>query len=229
MPPSAVSADAAGRGVASATSVARSPSATDERRRRTLKGTGHPSWSSHLRPTGRDMTRRFTLFVALVAGILGVLPGLGGVARADYGNPAAQGPLRTITFPVIGTVSFSDDFRAPRSGHLHEGNDIMGKKMMPEVAAVNGTVTYLTIPQASYGYSLTITGDDGWSYHYLHINNDTPGTDDGKAELKDVFAPGIRKGGRVNAGQIVAFLGDSGNAETTGPHLHFELHDPTGA
>jgi putative cell wall-binding protein len=90
-------------------------------------------------------------------------------------------------------------------------------------------VTQLTIPQPSYGYMLVITGDDGWSYHYLHINNDTPGTDDGQAPLDQVFAPGLKKGDRVNAGQFVAYLGDSGNAESTGPHLHFELHDPSGA
>src|SRR5207244_7618266 len=96
------------------------------------------------------------------------------------------------------------------------------------VAAADGFVTYITIPEASYGYMLTITGDDGWSYDYLHINNDTPGTDDGKAPMSDVFAPGIAKGVRVNAGQLVAYMGDSGDAETTAPHLHFELHDPTG-
>lgn len=157
---------------------------------------------------------------------------LGAAASADYGNPAATGPLRSpMIFPVLGGVPFTDTFGAPRSGgtRLHEGQDLMAPKMTPLVAAVDGTITRLTIPEASYGYALVITDDEGWSYHYLHINNDTPGTDDGAAPLDDVFAPGLRVGSRVRAGQHVAYVGDSGNAENVGPHLHFELHDPTGA
>src|SRR4051812_39468165 len=168
------------------------------------------------------MVRRL---LPLFIGACALLLALPGVSHGAVDH----GPLQPMTFPVIGKVSYTDTWQAPRSGHLHEGQDLMGKKLMPLVAAADGFVTTMTIPQPSYGYMLVITGDDGWSYHYLHINNDTPGTDDGKAELKDVFAPGLEKGSRVNAGQFVAFMGDSGNAETTGPHLHFELHDPSGA
>jgi len=166
--------------------------------------------------------------VAVAGALLAAWTGAG-PAWADWNNPAAQGPLHPMTFPVIGRVSYTDTFLAPRAGHLHEGQDLMGQKMMPLVAAADGFVTFITIPQASYGYMLVITGDDGWSYHYLHINNDTPGTDDGQAPMSDVFAPGIERGARVNAGQLVAYMGDSGNAESTGPHLHFELHDPSSA
>jgi putative cell wall-binding protein len=172
--------------------------------------------------------RRFlSLFVTIA-----VTGGLWWAGGANYGDPSTPGPLKTpMTFPVIGKVSYTDTFGAPRDGgaRAHEGTDIMGSKMQQLVAAVDGTVTQLTIPQPSYGYMLVITGDDGWSYHYLHINNDTPGTDDGQATLDQVFAPGLKKGDRVNAGQFVAYMGDSGNAESTGPHLHFELHDPSGA
>ena len=173
------------------------------------------------------MNRRFLSSVVAIA--LGA--GLVSAGGASYSDPTDQGPLRPMTFPVIGKVTYADSFGAPRGGgtRLHEGTDIMGSKMQPLVAAATGTVTRLTIPEASYGYSLVVTDDEGWSYHYLHINNDTPGTDDGQAVLSDVFASGLKQGSRVNAGQLVAYLGDSGNAESTAPHLHFELHDPTGA
>lgn len=173
------------------------------------------------------MQRRFLSFSLTIA-LLGGLLWAGG---ADYGDPTQQGPLRPMTFPVIGKVSYADDFGAPRSGgtRSHEGTDIMGSKMQPLVAAAAGTVTRLTIPQPSYGYALVITDDEGWSYHYIHLNNDTPGTDDGQAALEHVFAAGLERGDRVNAGQLVAYLGDSGNAESTPPHVHFELRDPTGA
>jgi hypothetical protein len=65
-------------------------------------------------------------------------------------------------------------------------------------------------------------------YTYIHLNNDTPGTDDGKADRTDTFGPGIEKGASVVAGQLVGYMGDSGDAEDTGPHLHFELATPEG-
>lgn len=152
-----------------------------------------------------------------------------GVAAADYGDPSQQGPLRAITFPVIGDVDLTDTYGAPRSGgRSHIGQDLIGSKMQELVAARSGTVTYLTIPEASYGYMLTITDDEGWQYHYIHVNNDTPGTDDGQASLEDVFAPGIERGARVEAGQLVGYMGDSGNAESVGAMLHFEMEDPSG-
>ena len=172
------------------------------------------------------MVRRFAapiLTLALVAALIGA-------GSADFDDPTQVGPAHEMTFPVIGKVSFTDTYGAPRGGGTreHEGQDIMGPKMLQLVAATTGTITRLTIPQPTYGYSIVIKGDNGWSYHYLHLNNDTPGTDDGLAALEHVFAPGLELGSRVNAGQLVGYLGDSGNAESTAPHLHFELHDPTG-
>lgn len=137
---------------------------------------------------------------------------------------AAVSTTRSITFPVLGGAPYSDDFGAPRSGgRTHEGIDIMGRKMQTLVAAVDGRITFLTATPASWGYSLTITDSEGYEYHYLHINNDTPGTDDGNGGYNNAYAPGIRQGSRVIKGQAIAFLGDSGNAESTGAHLHFEI------
>lgn len=166
----------------------------------------------------------------LVALIAGMVLGAGRPAAADFRDPAHRGPSRPLTFPVVGPVSFTDTFGAPRSGgRSHAGLDLMAAKMQPLVAAAAGTVTRMTVPEPSYGYMLTITGDDGWSYNYIHINNDTPGTDDGKAPLSAVFAPGLHEDARVAAGQLVAYVGDSGNAEDVAPQLHFELMDPSGA
>lgn len=132
--------------------------------------------------------------------------------------------IRNIVFPVIGKVSYSNDFGAPRSGgRTHEGNDIMGKKMMPLVAAVDGTISYVVWPEASYGYMVTIRDREGFKYNYLHINNDTPATDDGKGGGANAYAANIENGSKVVRGQLIGFMGDSGNAETTAPHLHFEI------
>ncbi|MFX4416406.1 M23 family metallopeptidase, partial [Acinetobacter baumannii] len=52
-------------------------------------------------------------------------------------------------------------------------------------------------------------------------------TDDGSGLDENAFAPGLETGQRVEAGQFIAYVGDSGNAEDTAPHCHFELWETT--
>lgn len=133
-----------------------------------------------------------------------------------------------MTFPVIGSVSYRDDFGDPRAGHTHAGNDIFGRKMQPLVAAVDGIARTVAYPQPSYGWYISIEDSDGYRYNYLHINNDTPGTDDGAGGAMNAYAPGTERRWTVKRGQLIAFMGDSGNAESTSPHLHFEIETPDG-
>jgi hypothetical protein len=140
--------------------------------------------------------------------------------------PAAAGEVRSIAFPVDGQVTFSDDFGDARSGHVHEGNDLLGKKMMPLLAAVDGFVRYVVDPEESWGYAIVLEDVDDYAYHYLHVNNDTPGTDDGNGGTAYAYAPGIERGASVKRGQLIGWMGDSGNAESVGPHLHFEIRRP---
>lgn len=136
--------------------------------------------------------------------------------------------VRPITFPVQGVYSFRDDWHEPRGNgtRLHIGNDIIAAKMVPLVAVADGYINYLAIPQQSWGYEISLQDDDGYTYDYLHVNNDTPGTDDGIGGEKYAYAEGIVRGVRVSKGQLLGWVGDSGNAETTIPHLHFEMRDP---
>jgi hypothetical protein len=127
--------------------------------------------------------------------------------------------------PTLGTVSWSDTYLAPRSGgRLHEGQDLLGKKMLKLLAVCDATVVELR--HQAGGNSLYLKGDDGWYYCYLHINNDDPGTDNGANQFKHAFAPGLANGSRVLQGDLVGFIGDSGNAEAVGSMLHFEIRMP---
>ncbi|MEK7530832.1 MAG: peptidoglycan-binding protein [Patescibacteria group bacterium] len=141
---------------------------------------------------------------------------------------SADAVVRSITFPVAGTFSFRDDFAEPRGdgSRTHLGIDIIADKMTPVVATVDGVVTYVAIPQASWGYSITISDSEGYSYRYLHLNNDTPGTDDGQGGEAHAYASGIARRVTVSKGQVIGWVGDSGNAETTVSHLHFEIRGP---
>jgi len=93
---------------------------------------------------------------------------------------------------------------------------------------VEGRVSSINIPEASWGYAVTLKDSDGYTYHYLHINNDTPGTDDGQGGVEHAYAPGIARGASVARGQLIGWMGDSGNAEAAGDHLHFEIRRPEG-
>ncbi|MCU1602452.1 MAG: N-acetylmuramoyl-L-alanine amidase, partial [Frankiales bacterium] len=173
----------------------------------------------------------------LVAGAcLTAAPAVAGTATDTTGTVySTDRVVVPITFPVVGTTSFSDTFLSCRSGcaRKHMGQDLMGPKMSPLVAACSGTVVTLKREtRVGDGNYLGIACDSGaaagWTAMYLHVNNDTPGTDDGSGTQKWSFPTGIAEGVRVLQGQLVAWRGDSGNAETTGPHLHFELRKGTG-
>ena len=147
--------------------------------------------------------------------------------------PPEDWPIRAISFPVAGPITYYDDWGACRGGancpRRHIGNDLIGRRLQPLLAATDGVVTHLVLDHPTAGWGLVITDADGWDYRYYHINNDTPGTDDGAAPPQWRLAPGITEGSVVTAGQVVAYLGDSGNSELSVPHLHFEIHEPDGS
>lgn len=172
-----------------------------------------------------------TLLAALVAAVAPVSAAHAAESTTTTTTPAgeAQMPDHTIVFPVAGEVDWTDTYGAPRSGgRTHEGQDLLGDKMQQLVATDDGEITYLKRDGALAGHMLQLTAEDGWVYTYLHLNNDTPGTDDGLATDEHVFGPGIELGAEVEAGQLLGYLGDSGNAEGTPPHLHFEMETPDG-
>ncbi len=141
-------------------------------------------------------------------------------------NAVPINKVRNITFPVLGPSSYSNDYTAPRSNGLHRATDIIARKGQRIVAATSGTISYVAYPQPSWGYAVFITDDDGYSYNYLHLNNDVPGTDNGKGGGMHAYAVDMMSGNRVVRGQHIGWIGDSGNAENTVPHLHFEIVAP---
>lgn len=138
-------------------------------------------------------------------------------ARADVAPPFA------VEFPQDSEVTiFSSTFGAARSGHRHQGNDLMAPKLTPVYAAAKGVITNID-SHWSAGRYVEIDHAAGWSTRYMHLNNDDPGTDNGSADWSLTLVPGLEVGSKVRAGQQIGYVGDSGNAEWTGSHTHFEL------
>lgn len=137
--------------------------------------------------------------------------------------------VRNLVFPVVGVSAYHASFGACRDGctREHHGVDIStyGYKGLPVVAAHDGVVTKVTYDEGNPGCSVRIRGADKWETRYYHLNNDIPGTDEIGAACP---APGIEVGVTVRAGQIIGYMGDSGNGENTTAHLHFELRNRTG-
>ncbi|MDD5749492.1 MAG: peptidoglycan DD-metalloendopeptidase family protein [Patescibacteria group bacterium] len=144
-------------------------------------------------------------------------------------NVSAQ-EVRDIVFPIEEgwDYNFTDTYGALRSGErTHLGIDLMVDQMTPLLAAVDGRVSYLVEKDQGWGLAIYIEDAQGYSYRYLHINNDTPGTNDNKEIRAYAFPRDIVRGSVVSAGQIIAFAGNSGNAEGVAHHLHFEIWTPS--
>jgi murein DD-endopeptidase MepM/ murein hydrolase activator NlpD len=134
----------------------------------------------------------------------------------------------SIVFPLAAdTARFTSGFGDARDGgRAHHGQDLFCPRWTPILAAVNGTVDWISTerPKKGKSYHLLLHGDDGNLYFYEHLNNDDPGTRDDAAAPRYAYARGLKNGDRVSAGDIIGYVGDSGNAARWGPHLHFEIH-----
>jgi murein DD-endopeptidase MepM/ murein hydrolase activator NlpD len=120
-----------------------------------------------------------------------------------------------FVFPVYGKHNYSDTYGAFRADTgFHEGNDIFAAAGTPLVAVCDGSLNRVgTLPIS--GNRLWVkcskTGD---GFFYAHLS---------------AFASDTRSGEKVKAGQVIGFLGSTGDAEQTPPHLHFEVHPGGGA
>ena len=118
---------------------------------------------------------------------------------------SASTPIDGVVCPVAGPVSFIDTWGAPRSGgRQHKGVDMFAAYGTPVVAPVAGRAEQSN--NSLGGLSFRLWGDDGNFYYGAHLS---------------AFGSGF---GHVDAGTILGYVGTSGNAQGTSPHLHFEIH-----
>ena len=162
-------------------------------------------------------------------GVLLLVLSLGLAGSASAANPKS-GAVPTLIFPVAGDVTYIDDFGQARPGGPHQGNDLMGVKKTPVVAVESGKVTFWTT-SAGAGCMLYLYGDSGTMYEYIHLNNDLTMKNDNRGSCVPgvSYARGLKSGTHVQAGQMVGYLGDSGDANGIASHLHFEVHPSGGA
>jgi hypothetical protein len=140
-------------------------------------------------------------------------PGLPAKPPPAVKNPPAgvkpELTARGYVFPVYGPASFSDDFGAPRAiTGWHHGNDIFARLGAPVLAVADGTL-FLVGWNDVGGNRLWLRDERGNEFYYAHLS---------------AYSPLAFDGSRVRAGDVIGFVGDTGDALGTSPHLHFEIH-----
>jgi murein DD-endopeptidase MepM/ murein hydrolase activator NlpD len=161
----------------------------------------------------RVLLRSFILAVVLVAlgGVLG--PWLENLAYAI--RLGAMPAPATLPVPVAGVKAsmLADTWGGARSeGRRHEGIDIFARRGTPVLAATEGIVLRVGASRLG-GQVVTVLGPGGQRHYYAHLDS-----------YGDVH-PGMR----IDAGKIVGYVGNTGNAATTPSHLHYGIYTAQGA
>ncbi len=132
----------------------------------------------------------------------------------DLGLPLQQVLIEGMgRFPIAGLAYWHDDWLEARSTpvpHLHHGLDLFADFGTPIRAVDDGTVSYLNDPQG-WGIGIDIRATDGTEYIFAHMQS---------------IADGLKPGDHVKLGDVIGYVGNTGNAAGGPPHCHFEVHKP---
>ena len=141
----------------------------------------------------------------------------GGAARrasSSTAQPLSLGfQLYAYAFPILGAHDYGGGagrFGAARSGHTHEGQDVMAKCGTPLIAARGGRVQYSGYQGAAGNYLVIDGKGTAYDFGYMHLREPPP----------------LKAGMTVRTGEPIGVVGDTGDA--TACHLHFEIWTPPG-
>jgi peptidoglycan LD-endopeptidase LytH len=128
----------------------------------------------------------------------------------------AQSPDTVLAMPIrtVSVNRVANTWHAPRSnGRTHQGVDIFTRRGTPILSASEGIVTRIG-ENGLGGKTVMVTGRGGRAYYYAHLAD---------------FAPDLSVGDSVHENTVLGFVGNTGNARTTSPHLHFGIYSAAGA
>ena len=115
-------------------------------------------------------------------------------------------------FPIFGPVAYADTYGVPRSDRkYHHGDDIFGSLGQPVLATTDGILFKVGYDKIG-GYKLWLLDRKGNQFYYAHLS---------------AYSTVVANGAHVRAGQVIGFMGNTGDAEGTPVHLHFEVHPVT--
>jgi len=174
----------------------------------------------HPKSRMRRLAKVFAFFAVTM--LLVAVTGAGGylvdTARfyARVAKLYTQEPDAKIAMPLedVAKKQIADTWQAPRGvGRKHEGQDIFAPRGTPILSATNGYI-YKVGENNLGGQTVSVVGSGGRVYYYAHL---------------DRYAPGLEVGKRVSTRTVLGYVGTTGNAQGTPPHLHFGVYTVTGA
>ena len=121
-------------------------------------------------------------------------------------------PDKTLAMPVqdVSKRQVANTWHAPRDGgRLHEGQDIFAPRGTAILSATEGYVANIG-ENSLGGQTVSVIGAGGRTYYYAHLER---------------YAPGLHDGQHVSQGEVIGFVGTSGNAPPNTPHLHFAVFE----
>ncbi|HYL75860.1 MAG TPA: M23 family metallopeptidase [Bryobacteraceae bacterium] len=156
--------------------------------------------------------------VGLVAALMGVLaivevrPVPSRARAAAPPSPASlAGPaLRVLPIAGLTAKDLHDNFSEHRGIARHEAIDIMEPRGTPVHAVVDGVIAKLFLSRAGGNTIYLFDSGPVYSYYYAHL---------------DHYADGLHEGLRVSAGDVIGYVGSTGNASASAPHLHFTIFE----
>ena len=139
-----------------------------------------------------------------------------GSNKAEVAAPSMTAPPsgdlkdRDLEIPVEGVRAdqLTPQFTDPRTGHVHEALDILAPMGTPVKAVEEGRIARLFLSKAGGITIYQFDPSEKYCYYYAHL---------------DRYADGLREGDRVQRGQVIGYVGVSGNAPKNTPHLHFAI------
>lgn len=138
------------------------------------------------------------------------------IARPAAPPPAVEPELaaRHLLIPVSGVAASAlrDSFEEGRIGHQHQAIDILAPRHTPVVAVEDGTVAKLFRSRFGGVTVYQFDRDSRYCYYYAHLQG---------------YAPGLHEGEAVSRGQVLGYVGTTGNAPADAPHLHFQIYELT--
>ncbi|HTI32612.1 MAG TPA: peptidoglycan DD-metalloendopeptidase family protein [Miltoncostaea sp.] len=151
----------------------------------------------------RERQRRLAALEAARTAYLTSMPVAGGTALAG------ALPQGDYLFPVAGPAQFTNDWGFARAGgRSHEGIDLFAARDTPVVAVADGTLFNVGWNTLG-GWRLWVRDTSGNGFYYAHL---------------DAYSPAAVEGATVTRGTVLGYVGDTGDAQGTPTHLHFEIH-----
>jgi len=168
-----------------------------------------------MKKLGKISAGVFAILLLLFSGVGGILVNklvfYGHIARLYMLQPDSR-----LGMPVKDVLKkqIANTWHAPRgTDRFHEGQDIFAPKGTPIFSATSGYV-YKIGENNLGGQTVSVIGAGGRVYYYAHL---------------DSYAPGLAEGDPVNAKSLLGYVGTTGNAQGTPPHLHFGVYTYDGA